>query len=67
MKVSEDQSDRKVEAHVYEEGKVNALDEYGQYVDPIDGALCCYVAVEDCKPLWVAGALSGTVRFPVIE
>jgi hypothetical protein len=61
MKVIEKGTNRKAEVHVYVEGKVPALAEYGGYIDPKDKAICCYVAVdEDYKPRF-GGRFSGTV------
>jgi hypothetical protein len=63
MKVIEKSTDRRAEVHMYVEGKVPALAEYGEYIDPKDKAICCYVAVdEDHKPRF-GGRFSGTVSF----
>jgi hypothetical protein len=65
MKVIEKATDRKAEAHVYVEGRVLALEEYGEYVDPIDKAICCYVPVEEGHKVKIEGRFSGTVRSPL--
>jgi hypothetical protein len=43
MKVIEKGTDRRAEVHNYVEGTVAALAEYGEYIDPRDKAICCYV------------------------
>jgi hypothetical protein len=62
MKVKETGVDRTAFAHITVEGRVNPLEEYGQYVDAHDKALCCYVAVEEGHKLRVKGNFSGLVR-----
>jgi hypothetical protein len=47
MKVIEKATDRKAEAHIYVEGQVLPLEEYGEYIDPGDKAICCYVPLEE--------------------
>ncbi|KAJ8112085.1 hypothetical protein OPT61_g5460 [Boeremia exigua] len=60
MKVAEHGADRVAEAHVHVEGRVSALEEYGEYVDDHDKAICCYVAVEEGDKIRVSGRFSGT-------
>jgi hypothetical protein len=62
MKVIEKATDRKAEAHVHVEGRVLPLEEYGEYVDPVDKAICCYVPVEEGHKVKIGGRFSGTVR-----
>jgi hypothetical protein len=62
MKVAEKASDRWAEVHILVEGKVNALEEFGQYIDK-DKAICCYVPVEQGQKVKISGRLTGTVRF----
>jgi hypothetical protein len=61
MKVVEKSTDRRAEAHIYVEGNVNKLKEYGEYIDPIDKAICCYVPVEHGHNVRIGGRFSGTV------
>lgn len=61
MKVIEKGVDRTAYAHITVEGRVNPLEEYGQYVDARNKALCCYVAVEEGHKLRVKGSFSGPV------
>lgn len=66
MKVAETSTDRWAEAHLYVEGKVKELEEYGQYVDTTDKALCCYIPVEEGHKIKIGGRFSGTVsNFPL--
>jgi hypothetical protein len=61
MKVAEKASDRWAEVHILVEGNVNALEEFGQYIDK-DKAICCYVPVEAGQKVRINGKLAGTVR-----
>lgn len=61
MKVVEKDTDRQAEVHVCVEGTVNALPEYGEYVDSRDKAICCYVPVEEGHRVKFGGRFSGTV------
>lgn len=61
MKVVENNSDRKAEVHLYALGSPNPLDEYGEYVDPVDHAICCYVPVEEGQKIKIDGRMAGTV------
>jgi hypothetical protein len=61
MKVSEEDTDRQAYVHIYVEEKVDALAEYGQYIDARDGAICCYVPVEEGHTVRIGGQFSGTV------
>lgn len=61
MKVFEKETDRKANAHIFALGRVKELEEYGQYVDPVDKALCCYVPVEEGMVVKVGGRFTGTV------
>ena len=61
MKVAESDTNRTAEVHICVEGRLDPLEEYGQYVDPTDGALCCYVAVEEGEKIKFDGRFDGTV------
>jgi hypothetical protein len=61
MKVTEKGTDRRAEAHIYVEGQVPELEEYGVYIDPIDKAICCYVPVDEGHTVKIGGRFSGTV------
>jgi hypothetical protein len=61
MKVQEKGTDRRAELHMHVQEKVEELPEYGQYVDPDDQAICCYVPVENGNIIKIAGKLHGTV------
>ena len=61
MKVVENATDRRAESHIYVEGRVDPLEEYGQYIDPKDKAICCYVPVEEGHKVKIGGKFSGTV------
>jgi hypothetical protein len=61
MKVIEKGTDRKAEVRVYLDAKVKALSEYGQYIDPKDKAICCYISVDESHQLKFGGRFSGTV------
>ncbi|KAJ4301092.1 hypothetical protein N0V90_003182 [Kalmusia sp. IMI 367209] len=60
MKVQEKGTDRKAEVHLHIHETVNDLQEYGEYVDPVDNAICCYVAVEEGNIIKVTGKFHGT-------
>ncbi|CAA9962332.1 hypothetical protein PTMSG1_05708 [Pyrenophora teres f. maculata] len=61
MKVVEQNSDRQVSAHVYVEGKIAELKEYGQYVDPNNGkAIGCYIPIDEGDQLRIRTWFSGT-------
>lgn len=61
MKVIETGADRTAYAHIHVKGQVQPLQEYGQYIDSHDGAICCYVAVEEGHNVRVDGRFSGAV------
>jgi hypothetical protein len=61
MKVVENDTDRRAEVHLYADGIVDPLDEYGEYVDPIDNAICCFVPVRPDQKIRVDGKFYGTV------
>lgn len=63
MKVIEKGADRTAYVHAYVKGQVNPLNEYGQYIDAQDGAVCCYVAVEQGYELKIDGRFNGVVRY----
>jgi hypothetical protein len=63
MKVIEKATDRRAEVHVYVEGKVGALGEYGEYIDATDKAVCCYVPVEEGHKVRICGKFNGTVSY----
>ena len=60
MKVVEKETDRRAEAHIYVEGRVKEVAEYGEYVDPVDKAIGCYVPVEEGDKVKIGGRFSGT-------
>lgn len=62
MKVVENAAERTADAHIFVEGRVKPLEEYGQYVDGHDKALCCYVPVEEGHKIRVDTRFAGTVR-----
>lgn len=61
MKVMEKDTDRKAEIHVHVEGQLEALEEYGEYIDTNDKAFCSYVPVDEGDKVKVFGRFSGTV------
>jgi hypothetical protein len=61
MRVEEKDSDRKLEVHLHQQGKVQELEEFGQFVDPVDNAICCYVPVEEEMAIKLRGKFTGTV------
>lgn len=61
MKVIEANTDRHAEVHLYIDGSVTALEEYGQYVNPGSKAICCYVPIDLRNKVRIAGKFSGTV------
>jgi len=62
MKVIERGSDRRAQVNIYVDGQVAALEEYDQYIDPRDNAICCYVAINEGHKPRVGGRFTGTVR-----
>jgi hypothetical protein len=60
MKVKEKNSNRRCEVHLYSLGSTKPLDEFGEYVDPNDGAVCCFVPVEERQKIKIGGKLRGT-------
>ena len=63
MRVTEKDTDRTAEVHICVEGQLPPLKEYGQYIDPTDGAICCYVAVEAGDKIKLDGRFTGTVSY----
>jgi hypothetical protein len=63
MKVAEKDTNRTAEVHICVEGELQPLKEYGQYIDHTDGAICCYVAVEEGDKIKFDGRFTGTVRY----
>jgi hypothetical protein len=61
MKALENDTDRQAEVHLHVEGKVEPLAEYGEYIDPSDNAICCYVPIEEGHQVKIRGHFSGTV------
>jgi hypothetical protein len=61
MRVEEKSTDRKAEVHLRAVGIFNELKEYGQYVDEVDGAICCYVGMEEGMSVNIVGNFKGTV------
>jgi len=66
MKVVEKNCDRRAEAHIYIEEKVDALEEYGEYIETRDKAICCYVPVEEGHKVKIGGKSTGTVSHSVV-
>ncbi|KAF2854661.1 hypothetical protein T440DRAFT_551738 [Plenodomus tracheiphilus IPT5] len=64
MKVVEQATDRTAHVHMYVEGKLVPVSEYGDYVDLADNAICCYVPLEEDQTIRVGGRFSGTWPFP---
>ncbi|KAF1845751.1 uncharacterized protein K460DRAFT_355525 [Cucurbitaria berberidis CBS 394.84] len=60
MKVAEKATDRGAEVHMYVEGKLQALEEYGQYISVEDHAICCYVPVDEGHKIKIGAKFSGT-------
>ncbi|PVH95342.1 hypothetical protein DM02DRAFT_477223, partial [Periconia macrospinosa] len=60
MKAEEKDSDRKAEVHIHISGQVKAIKEYDEYLDPDDGAICCYVPVNAEDEIRIKGRCSGT-------
>lgn len=67
MKVVEKDTDRKAEIHIYVKGSIKALEEYGEYVDGNDGAICCYVPIEEGQQPKFGGKFTGTVSLSNME
>ena len=67
MKVQEKGTDRKAEVHLHVHETVDDLQEYGEYVDPVDKAICCYVAVEEGNIIKVTGRFNGTVSMDTLH
>jgi hypothetical protein len=61
MRVIEKGTDRHAEVHVCVQERVEALAEYGQYIDARDKAICCYVPVDEGHKVKFDGRFSGTV------
>ncbi|KAF2281026.1 uncharacterized protein EI97DRAFT_18651 [Westerdykella ornata] len=60
MKVVEKNSDRRAEVNIYAAGFAKPLDEYGEYIDPTDNAVCCFVPVAEGDKIRVSGKFHGT-------
>jgi hypothetical protein len=60
MKFVEKGTDRRAEAHIYVEGRVKELQEYAEYIDPVDKAIGCYIPVEEGHKVKIGGRFSGT-------
>ncbi|KAH7073005.1 hypothetical protein BKA63DRAFT_567585 [Paraphoma chrysanthemicola] len=60
MKVVEKETDRRAEVHIYVEGKVEPLAEYGEYIDSKDKAVCCYIPVVEGHKVRIGGKFTGT-------
>ena len=66
MKVVEKDTNRRAQVNVYVEAKLEALSEYGEYIDARDKAICCYVPLEEGHQVKIGGRFSGTVsKFPL--
>ncbi|KAF2015701.1 hypothetical protein BU24DRAFT_461935 [Aaosphaeria arxii CBS 175.79] len=62
MKVYEENTDRSAEVHLFAAGTIKHLPEYGEYVDPFDGAIGCYVPVKIGDQIKVGGRFDGTTK-----
>ncbi|KAF2650841.1 hypothetical protein K491DRAFT_761458 [Lophiostoma macrostomum CBS 122681] len=62
MKVVEKGTNRWAQVHLHARGVVNPLDEFGEWVDPTDDALCCFVPVEAGQKVKVEGRFAGTTK-----
>ncbi|EUC41957.1 hypothetical protein COCMIDRAFT_104827 [Bipolaris oryzae ATCC 44560] len=60
MKVTEEGSDRSAEMRVCIEGHADPLPEYGEYVDPVDHAVCSYIPLEEGQKPKFSGKFNGT-------
>lgn len=60
MKVIEKDTDRWAKVNFHIEEQVHECFEYGQNVDPTDGALCCYVPVSEGDVIKIIGRFHGT-------
>ncbi|CAI6342032.1 unnamed protein product [Periconia digitata] len=60
MKAREVDSDRIAEVNLHRNGRVSELDEFGEYCDPNDGAICSYVPVSDGDVIKIGGKCAGT-------
>jgi hypothetical protein len=67
MRVMEKATDRMADIHVHVEGQLNDLEEYGEYVDATDKAICCYVPVDGGDRVRVFGRFNGTVSYSRIS
>jgi len=67
MRVLEKDTDRKAQVNIYVKGQVQALKEYGEYVDPRDNAICCYVPIDEGHQPKVGGRFSGKVTITYIN
>jgi hypothetical protein len=67
MKVIEKGTDRRAEVHIYVGEQVDALGEYGEYIDLKDKAICCYVPVEEGHQLKFGGRFSGTASTDIAK
>ncbi|KAI4941817.1 hypothetical protein J4E86_010328 [Alternaria arbusti] len=59
MRVIERDTDRKAQVNIFVKCQVQALEEYGEYVDPRDNAICCYVPIDEGHQPKVGGRFSG--------
>ncbi|KAH7401836.1 hypothetical protein DE146DRAFT_631127 [Phaeosphaeria sp. MPI-PUGE-AT-0046c] len=62
MRVIEKGTDRTAVVNINVDGRVKPLEEYGEYVDPDDKAICCYVPVEVKQKIKFSGKFSGTTQ-----
>ncbi|KAH7560164.1 hypothetical protein J3E72DRAFT_379004 [Bipolaris maydis] len=60
MKVVEEGSDRSAEMGICIEGSADRLPEYGEYVDPVDHAICSYIPLEKGQKPRFSGKFKGT-------
>ncbi|KAF2831984.1 hypothetical protein CC86DRAFT_400764 [Ophiobolus disseminans] len=60
MKVMEKGTDRRAEVHISVDGQVDDIAEYGEYIDPVDKAICCDVPIEEDHKVKFGGWFSGT-------
>jgi len=67
MRVIERDTDRKAQVNIFVKCQVQALEEYGEYVDPRDNAICCYVPIDEGHQPKVGGRFSGKVTITYIN
>lgn len=61
MRVEEKDCDRKAEVRLHRHARIEPLDEYSEYIDSQDKAVCCYIPVSSGDQIKLAVAFWGTV------